>query len=212
MFKLQLISISYYEGIFIINVYLMSESIKYKLRDKLITEGEIIDEDFGSALKKGMIGGAMLGSLMSSPSFGAEKSDKEKEPARKVVSQHEFGDITNQGISFLRTYLGLNKPVKDLKDVDFDNALKLIDDSLVSTLNNKIDSLNYGDRIKNVENAMNWVFADKGNRVDGKVDKDLLVSLIEFIKGWKSRQRSGGEEIKSGNKIKPTVIPYGLFK
>lgn len=190
----------------------MSQSIKYKLRNKLITEGEIIDEDFGSALKKGMIGGAMLGSLMSSPSFGAEKSDKEKEPARKVVSQHEFGDITNDGIRFLRKHLRLDRPIKDLSDVDFDNALELIDDSLVLNLNNEVDSLNYGDRIKNVENAMNWVFADKGNRVDGKVDKDLLVSLIEFLKEWKSRQRGGGKEVKSGNKVRPTVIPYGVFK
>lgn len=212
MFKLQLINISYYEGIFIINDYLMSESIKYKLRNKLITEGEIIDEDFGSALKKGMIGGAMLGSLMSSPSFGAEKSGKEKEPTPKVASQHEFGDITNDGIRFLRKHLRLDRPIKDLSNVDFDNALKLIDDSLVLNLNNEVDSLNYGDRIKNVENAMNWVFADKGNRVDGKVDKDLLVSLIEFLKEWKSRQRSGGEEIKSDSKVRPTVIPYGLFK
>jgi hypothetical protein len=186
----------------------MSEFIRYELRSGLLVEGEVIDEGFGERLKALGLA-ALLG--VSSPSM-AGTGGSEKEPESKVISTHEFGDITNQGMSFLRTHLGLDRPLKSLSDADFNSALSMIDDSLITKLNGEVDSLGYKGRIENVENAMNWVFAYRGNRIDGIVDKELLKDFIMFVKEFKGRQSKGDQEIKSKTDIKPTVVPYGSFK
>ena len=143
----------------------MSEFIRYELRSGLLVEGEVIDEGFGERLKALGLA-ALLG--VSSPSM-AGTGGSEKEPEAKVISTHEFGDITNQGMSFLRTHLGLDKPLKELNDSDFSQALNMINDEFILNINKEVDSLNYKERIENVENAMNWVFAHRGNRIDGIV-------------------------------------------
>jgi hypothetical protein len=182
--------------------------IKNNLRINLLKEGEVIDEGFGEKLKALSLA-ALLG--VSSPSM-AGTGGSEKDPEAKVISTHEFGDITNQGMRFLRTHLGLDRPLKSLSDADFNSALSMIDDSLITKLNGEVDSLGYKGRIENVENAMNWVFAYRGNRIDGIVDKELLKDFIMFVKEFKGRQSKGDQEIKPKTDIKPTAIPYGSFK
>jgi len=186
----------------------MSEFIRYELRSGLLVEGEVIDEGFGERLKALGLA-ALLG--VSSPSM-AGTGGSEKDPEAKVISTHEFGDITNQGMSFLRTHLGLDKPLKELNDSDFSQALNMIDDSLIVKLNKQVIKDGYKGRIENVEAAMNWVFAHRGNRIDGIVDKELLKDFIMFVKAFKGRQSKGDQEIKPKTDIKPTVIPYGSFK
>jgi len=189
----------------------MSKFIRYELRSGLLVEGEVIDEGFGERLKALGLA-ALLG--VSSPSM-AGTGGSEKEPEAKVISTHEFGDITNQGISFLRTHLGLDRPLKSLSDADFNSALSMIDDSLITKLNGEVnspDSTVTKGHIKNVENAMNWVFAHRGNRIDGIVDKKLLEDFVMFVKEFKKRQSKGDQEIKPKTDIKPTVVPYGSFK
>ena len=199
----------YHSGLFAESVNYLQ--IKNNLRINLLKEGEVIDEGFGEGLKALGLA-ALLG--VSSPSM-AGTGGPEKGPEAKVISTHEFGDITNQGMSFLRTHLGLDKPLKDLTDADFNSALLMIDDSLITKLNgevNRPDSTVTKGHIKNVENAMNWVFAHRGNRIDGIVDKKLLEDFVEFVKEFKKRQSKGDQEIKPKTDIKPTVVPYGSFK
>jgi hypothetical protein len=186
----------------------MSSFIRYELRSALLVEGDVIDEGLGERLKALGLA-ALLG--VSSPSI-AGTGGSEKEPEAKVISTHEFGDITNQGIGFLRTHLGLDRPLKDLTDTDFSKATSIINDTLINDLNSEVDSLGYEGRIENVEAAMNWVFAHGGNKIDGIVDEKLLKDLVIFIKAFKARQSKGDHEIKPKTDIKPTVVPYGSFK
>ena len=193
----------------------MGVSIKYKLRTELLYEGDVVEEGIGSAVKAATLAGAMA---FGSPSMGqdavnvgADKTDQES----KVISTHKFGAITNSGIDYLKGKLGLNKPLRAVTDSDFDNAVSLINDTLIADIVKDVDTLGYKNRIQNVEYALNWVKKKTSatkNDVDGVVDKALLVDFIDLLRSWKSKMRDSERAVKNPKDLKTSVMPHNLFK
>tara|TARA_R110000765_G_scaffold9685_6_gene30194 strand:- start:3941 stop:4519 length:579 start_codon:yes stop_codon:yes gene_type:complete len=191
----------------------MGVSIKYKLRTELLNEGDVVEEGLGSAVKAATLAGAMA---FGSPSMGqdavsVDKTDQESE----IISTHKFGSVTNSGIDYLKGKLGLNKPLRSITDSDLDNAVSLINDTLIADIIKDVDTLGYQSRIQNVEHALNWVkktpSATKKD-ADGVVDKTMLIDLVELLKWWKSKMRDNGKSVKIPKGVSTSVMPHNLLK
>jgi hypothetical protein len=166
-----------------------------------------------SKIRKGVLTGAMLLSIMNSDAYSSEEKDKIKEVVKRESTNLKMSSQSENILSIIRNVLELGTPLSEISDKDMKAVRLKVYKMSESDIADMFGELNLDkEDIKTFQQELTWSVGmtyNEGGLKEGVLDKATVEMSLKFLNNFKQRKPNTRKSIEQD---KTAIWSFGTFK